>query len=117
MATENQNGSDLQSVGPALSALERRAKYLQNQLLDWRGSDSGRQFARDELEGIEKGIAALKLHRAELEGMSEPIGALRTLIEAVDSLGNMGVAGIELRAAVKRARLALEEFGALEDPD
>jgi len=107
--------TELKNVGPALSALERRAKYLATQLTDWRGSDTGKQFAETELEALEVGIAGLKLHRAQLEGMAEPVGALRDLVAAAEDLGELGKTGLELRAALKRAKLALEEFGALDD--
>ncbi len=96
----------LKRVSSKIATLERRADHLEGQLSEWRGSPHGRDFARAELSAVKAGVAALRYHRSEIEGLDQPILALQELVEAVKE-----EAAWAKSPEVLRASAILEEWG------
>lgn len=103
--TDDAGAPVIKRVSAKIGALERRAEHLEEQLSAWTRSRGGKHFAEGELKAIKAGIAALRYHRADIEGMDTPILALQQLVDA---------AGDEAACAdwpeVKRARAVLLEW-------
>lgn len=97
----------LRNVSSKIGSLERRQDYLRKQVSERRGSPGALQFAHAELEAINAAVLALKFHRNTIEAVDEPIGVLKDVVEAYKAPPDSG----ELRLAIKRAELVLEDFG------
>ena len=98
----------IERVSSKIAALERRAEYLEDQLAEWRGSPGGKGFARAELSALRAGIAALRYHLAEVEGLDQPLLALQGLLDAVPESIRYSESG--LAGACRRAKELLEEW-------
>ncbi len=107
----------IERVNAKLSALERRAEYLQRRIKEHSPADRGRSFDITELQAVEAAITAIKLHRAMLEPETSPVLALDELTNALDGLcdpvhmtSNL-LAVARYTAAVFRARKVLKDLG------
>lgn len=105
--TDDAGAPVIHRVSSKISALERRAEYLEDHMGTL--GESAANFARSELKAIKGGIAALTYHRAEVEGLDTAWLALQELVEAIDApSGAVGGTG-RVASAVARGRELLAE--------
>ncbi len=104
----------IKKVSARIAALERRAEFLEDQIEDG-ATGPILNFAKGELKALNAGITALRYHRAEVEGLDQPILALEELMQAAEAtLG--GIPGSVERdrtlAAIRRSVELLAEWEA-----
>jgi len=109
-STDDAGAPVVARVSEKVGALERRATYLERQLSEWPEGRRGQDFVRGELAAVRAGIAALRYHRAEVEGLDAPMLALQELVEAAADAGLVAQDGSRWAAAVKRGERLLEEW-------
>lgn len=104
---DNDDAPKLKAVGDRLSTLDRMREFRKGQLDDPKLRHGTAVYYRKEIAAIDAAMAALRYHRAVVQGLDEPFGLLRELVNAYD-----GPADAEgrVRAAIRRARALLEEF-------
>jgi hypothetical protein len=96
------------STAKHLVTLERRRNYLEAQIAERAGSPKAIEYSTLELEALEAAEVALKLQRATLDALPEPLGLLREMVEHCATAGDS--IPPKLRALSKRAGRVLEEF-------
>lgn len=90
-----------------IAALERRAEWLARRIQNHGPEDKGRAFDQAELVAIELAIRAIRLHLAMLTPETNPLTALRRLVDAART-GDLSAT----RAAARDAEKILEQLGA-----
>lgn len=115
-ADSDQSGPPrIKKVSAKIGALERRCEFLEGQIE--RGEVTGSQldFIRAERKALDAAIQALKFHRAEVEGLDQPILALQELVDAmgqhaVDTEARPSVPSPRVVQAFRRAETVLKEW-------
>jgi hypothetical protein len=80
----DQHGAPIfENTAAKIRTLRRRMELLKTQLEGWRPGYRGEDFARAEVAALRAGIAALKYHRAEVQGLDTVVTVLEQLVEAV----------------------------------
>lgn len=102
--TDQQGAPVITRVGAKISALERRAEYLEQQIAETTGA-SRLGFQKAELSAIEAAIRALRYHRATVEGLDGPLELLADLATAIEE-GEYVVVG----TLGARAKVLLDEW-------
>lgn len=105
----NENDPKLQQLLGKVATLERRADHLQRQLDRGECSPGARSFIAAERGALEAAIVALRLHHAEVEGLTKPLEVLRELIAFLESDEGSDE---ELTRLLERASVAVVEFDA-----
>lgn len=107
----------VERVNAKIASLERRAEHLQRRIKEHTTADRGRSFDITELQGIEAGISALRVHRSLLDPVTSPVLALAEMLDSFDEEMVQGIAWVlpeyreRAEAAVARARRVLKELG------
>ncbi len=99
----------LEKVSTKITTLERMLEYRQEKLRDGAGISQGvaGHYEREQ-EALQTAIVALRFHKAQVEGLDEPMKVLREMVEAATD-PQVGV--LRMRNAVRRAKAVLDEYG------
>lgn len=106
--TDSQGRPVLKYVSAKLQSIEHRMQRLEDNLRLRRGSTGALDYDRRELEALQAAKVALTYHRATIEGLDEPLGLLKAIVEAYN-----GPAGEErrLKLLIQQAEELLREYG------
>lgn len=107
-ANEADGAPIIENVNASIAALERCIEHLDEKIADGRGSDGALAFDRSNRRAFKRGILALRLHRAEVEGHDT---AMLVLAELADTRAGMTLHTTRAVEAFERARAVLEEWG------
>lgn len=101
----------IEGLSAKIGVLERRKEFLDEQIEDRAVSRGAEGFAKSERKALKAGILALKYHRADIEGLDQPILVLQELVDAYKKGGPDGEGFRDFRVALERARKLLAEWG------
>lgn len=101
----------IERVAGKLAQLERMADYREARLSAGEVRGGGEHFARAEASALRAGIAALRYHRAQVEGLDDPVLALQALVDALGGADEEADSA-ELQEALRRAEAVLREWEA-----
>lgn len=98
---------EFRRLGAKISTIDRMIEFREEELKGGNTSRGTATYYRKEIEALRMGKAALVYHQAVINGLDEPLGVLRAVVEAYE-----GPADEEgrLRNAVRRAKAVLEEY-------
>jgi hypothetical protein len=100
------NGT-IKNVSARIGFLERRIEHLQRRVEERGGSDRAIGFDREEISALSAGLKALRIHRAQIEELDDPVLALEELAEALVA-EHGATLGQRTRDALHRTRTVLE---------
>lgn len=101
-----QHAPMIDKVNASIAALERRQRFLQEKIDRNAGSAGALHFDREELVALDNALRALRLHRADVEGLDDVVLALDEILSAARE----GWTGERLGNAIRRAERTLGEW-------
>lgn len=102
-AVSMSDGGDLviTKVSARIGTLEKMLDRLEARMADPSTNDRTRAYMREECSAFRAGIAALKLYRADVDGIGDVVGALRRLVIALENGAGVEDAKWDAEQAIK----------------